>query len=58
MTLTQIRNTLADILAIGGVRNADRYFMPMTPEVEKMMITNAQANQQRLASQQQDPNQA
>lgn len=58
VTLTQIRNTLADILAIGGVRNADRYFMPMTPEVENMMIRNAQANQQRLASQQQDPNQA
>ena len=29
VTMTNIRNTLADMLAVQGVRNADRYFSPM-----------------------------
>ena len=29
VTLTQLRNTMADMLALGGIRNPDRYFMPM-----------------------------
>ena len=60
VTLTQIRNTLADILALGGVRNADRYFMPMTPEIEQQMMMMAQQQQQMMAQQQQqaDPAQA
>lgn len=60
VTLTQIRNTIADILALGGVRNADRYFMPMTPEIEQQMMMMAQQQQMMLAQQQQqaDPAQA
>ena len=34
VSLTNIRNTLADILASSGIRNADRYFAPITPEIE------------------------
>jgi len=60
VTLTQIRNTLADILALGGVRNPDRYFMPMTPEIEQQMMMMAQQQQMMMAQQQQqaDPAQA
>jgi len=58
VTLTQIRNTMADILALGGVRNSDRYFMPMTPEYEQMLMQQAQQAQQAMATQQVDPNQA
>ena len=46
VTLTNIRNTLADILAIQGVRNADRYFSPMTPEIEQQLM------QQRMQAEQ------
>jgi len=58
VTLTQIRNTLADMLALGGLRNSDRYFMPMTPEYEQMLMQQAQQAQQMQAQQQIDPNQA
>jgi hypothetical protein len=61
VTLTQIRNTLADLLAIGGLRNADRYFMPMTPEIEQQMMMQQQQmaqQQQAMAAQQPDPNAA
>lgn len=58
VTLTQIRNTLADMLAIGGIRNSDRYFMPMTPEIEQQMMAMAQQQQAMMAGQQQDPNAA
>ena len=59
-TLTQIRNTLADILAIGGIRNPDRHFMPMSPEIEQQMMMQAQQQQMMMAQQQQqaDPAQA
>ena len=60
VTLTQIRNTLADMLALGGIRNIDRHFMPMSPEIEQQMMAQAQQQQQMMAqmSQQQDPTQA
>lgn len=45
VTLTNIRNTLADMLAIQGVRNADRYFQPMNPQIEQQMMA-AKAQQQ------------
>ena len=54
VSLTQIRNTLGDILALSGVRNADRYFTPLTPEIEQQLI-----QQQMMMAQQnqpQDPN--
>jgi hypothetical protein len=58
VTMTQIRNSLADILALSGVRNADRYFAPMDPQTEAMLQQMATESQQALAQQQQDPNQA
>jgi len=58
VTLTQIRNTLGDLLAVGGIKNADRYFMPMTMEVEQQMMAMAQQQQMAMAQQQQDPNAA
>ena len=59
VTLTQLRNTMADMLALGGIRNADRYFMPMTMEIEQQMMAMAQQQQAMMAQQQQqDPNAA
>lgn len=58
VSLTNIRNTLADLLAVGGVRNADRYFAPMTPEVEQQMLAMQQAQQAQMAQGQPDPNAA
>jgi hypothetical protein len=61
VTLTQIRNTMADIMALGGVRNVDRHFMPMTPEMEQQMLMQQQQQQQMMAAQQAqqpDPNAA
>ena len=57
VSLTNIRNTLADQLAISGIRNADRYFAPITPEIEMQML---QMQQQAQAQQGQapDPNAA
>lgn len=42
VTMTGIRNTLADMLALQGVKNADRYFNPITPEIEQMLIQQQQ----------------
>ena len=50
VTLTNIRNSLADILAASGIRNAERYFAPMTPEIEQQMLM-----QQQQAAQMQPP---
>lgn len=38
VTLTQIRNTIADMLALSGVRNSTRYFNPMNPQIEQQMM--------------------
>jgi hypothetical protein len=48
VSMTNIRNTLADLLAATGIRNADRYFAPITPEIEAQML---QAQQQAQAQQ-------
>jgi hypothetical protein len=56
VSLTNIRNTLSDILAINGVRNSDRYFAPMDPMIEQQMMMQQQQAQQ--GQQQQDPNAA
>lgn len=58
VTLTQIRNTMADLLNIGGVKNAERYFNPMTPEIEQQMLMAQQQQAQQQAmmqAQQPDP---
>jgi len=57
VTLTQMRNTMADMMALGGVRNSERYFLPITPEIEQHMLMQ----QQQAAAQQPpmpDPNAA
>lgn len=38
VTMTGMRNTLADTLVLSGVRNVDRYFSPMSPETEQQLI--------------------
>ncbi|MCS5595570.1 MAG: hypothetical protein NZ730_13630 [Porticoccaceae bacterium] len=55
VTMTGIRNTLADMLVLAGVRNADRYFNPMTPEQEQQLIQQQQ--QQAQQAQQLTPEQ-
>ncbi|HEV8077924.1 MAG TPA: hypothetical protein VGP45_06015, partial [Marinobacter sp.] len=57
VTMTGIRNTLADILGMAGVHNADRYYNQMNPQIEQMLTMQAQ---QMAQSQQQqgDPNAA
>ena len=57
VSLTGIRNTLADMLASSGIRNAERYFNPMSPEIEQQMMMQAQQAQQQQ-QQMTDPNQA
>ena len=65
VTMTNIRNTLADTLAAVGLKNSDRYYLPVTPESEQQLI--AQKQQEAMMAQQQqqqggapasDPNQA
>ena len=57
VSMTNIRNTLADLLAASGVRNADRYFAPMTAEIEAQML-QMQQQAQAQQGQQPDPNAA
>jgi len=46
--MTEIRNTLADMLALGGLRNIDRYFKPMTVEQEMQMQSQSQQGEQPM----------
>jgi hypothetical protein len=57
VSLTNIRNTLADLLASAGIRNSDRYFAPITPEIEQQLLAMQQQAQAQQA-QGTDPNQA
>ena len=48
VTLTQVRNTLSDMLALNGIRNSNRYFNPMNPQIEAQLLQQqAQAAQQK-----------
>ena len=42
VSMTGIRNTLGDMLALNGVKNVDRYFNPITPEIEAQLIQQQQ----------------
>lgn len=54
--LTEMRNALVDLMALGGVANGDRYWKPMNPQIEQQMQqAAAQAAQSQKAS---DPNAA
>jgi len=54
VSMTQMRNTLSDMLALSGLKNADRYYAPMTDEKEQQLIA-AQQQQAAQAGQQGDP---
>lgn len=41
VTLTGMRNTFADINALAGIHNSDRYVNPMDPETEAMLMQQA-----------------
>lgn len=43
VTLTQYRNTLADLLATSGIRNSERYLQPMNPQIEQQLAQQAAA---------------
>ena len=58
VTMTQMRNTLADMLATSGVNNASRYFMPMDPQTEQLLTQQAAQAAQQSAQGGSDPNQA
>jgi hypothetical protein len=63
VTMSNVRNTLADMLSAVGLKNSERYYLPVTPESEQQLI--AQKQQEAMMAQQQqggapasDPNQA
>jgi membrane-anchored protein YejM (alkaline phosphatase superfamily) len=56
VSLTNIRNALADAAMLGGLHNPDRYYQPMSPEREAQLMQ--QAAQAAQGQQQSDPNQA
>ncbi len=58
VSLTNIRNTLADTLAAAGLRNAERYFAPINEEIEMQMLQMQQEQQAMMAQGEQDPNAA
>ena len=60
VTMTNIRNTIGDMLASAGIRNSDRYFAPMTPQTEMMLQMQAAQSAQAAQGQggQADPNAA
>lgn len=57
VTMTTIRNTLADILRHSGMHNAERYYMPMNPQTEQQLMQQAAQAAQGQA-QASDPNAA
>jgi hypothetical protein len=60
VTMSNIRNTLADILRHSGLHNAERYYQPMNPQIEQMLMQQAAQAAQAQQGQQMgsDPNAA
>lgn len=62
VTMTNVRNTLADLLGSVGLKNTDRYYLPVTFEKEQELIAakqqQAQQQAQMMQQGQSDPNQA
>lgn len=50
VSMTNIRNTVADLLGTMGIKNADRYFQPMNEQIEQQLI--AQSSQEDQEAQQ------
>lgn len=57
VTMTGIRNTIADLLRLQGIYNADRYYNQMNPQIEQQLMMQA-AQQAQATQQQADPNAA
>lgn len=57
VTMTNIRNTLADIMQTSGLYNTDRYYAAMSPEIEQQLMAQAAQAAQGQAPQG-DPNAA
>ena len=57
VTMTGIRNTIADLLRLQGIYNADRYYNQMNPQIEQQLMMQA-AQQAQATQQQSDPNAA
>lgn len=55
VSMTNIRNTFADILQLSGIYNVDRYYAQMTPQIEQQLLQQAAQSQAPQAS---DPNAA
>jgi len=64
VTMTNVRNTLADLLGTVGLKNTDRYYLPVTFEKEQELIAAKQeqaaqqAQMMAQGQQQTDPQQA
>lgn len=59
VSLTGMRNTLADMMALAGIHNADRYLNPMNAQAEQqLMAQQAQAAQAAQGQGGSDPNAA
>ena len=52
VSMTQMRNTLADTLALSGFKNADRYYAPMNPETEQQLMAQIAEAEAQAAAQQ------
>jgi len=52
VSMTQMRNTLADTLALSGFKNADRYYAPMNPETEQQLMAQITEEEAQAAAQQ------
>jgi hypothetical protein len=56
VSMTQMRNTLSDTLALSGFNNADRYYAPMNPETEQQIMAQmAEQAAQAAQGEQGDP---
>lgn len=55
VTLSQFRNTLADLLGSSGIKNSDRYFQPLTPQMEQQIAAQQAQAAQAQAAQAQPP---
>lgn len=64
VTMTNVRNTLTDLLGTVGLKNTDRYYLPVTFEKEQELIVAKQERAEQQAQMMQqgqpqtDPNQA
>jgi len=54
VSLVNIRNTVADMMASAGLRNSERYFQPITPEYEQQLMQQAQQAAMQSQGQPQD----